>query len=266
MKLEGKVALVTGGGTGIGAAVARRFIEEGAKVCITGRRREMLDKLAAELPGTKIVTCAGDVSDFGDVERMVATAVKFGGKLDILVNNAGMPFHGSVTEISVDDWRHVVDVNLGGPFMTMKVAIPHILKAGGGSIINIASLAALRCIPLGAAYCASKAGLVQLTKQAALDFGPKIRCNVICPGAVKTPMLEGGMNAMKEAMHIDLESAYARFTSNSPLQRPAIPAEIAGVCCFLASEDSSFMTGAVLVADGGAAIVDADAVTHKGSH
>lgn len=262
MKLEGKIALITGGGTGIGAAVAGRFVAEGASVCITGRRQEMLDQVARSLPADKVVTCAGDVSNPADAERMVATVVEFGGKLDILVNNAGMSSHGSITDLDLADWQRAIGVNLTGPFILMKASIPHMLKTGGGSIINVASLAGLRCIPGGSAYCSSKAGLIMLTQQAALDYGPfNVRCNVICPGAVQTPMLEGAMNDLKNAIKSDLKGAFTNFTMNSPLRRAAVPDEIAGVCVFLASEDSSFMTGAVLVADGGAAIVDVNGVS-----
>jgi meso-butanediol dehydrogenase / (S,S)-butanediol dehydrogenase / diacetyl reductase len=261
MKLEGKMALITGGGTGIGAAIAERFVAEGAMVCIAGRRREMLDKVAYSLPTGTAITCAGDVSDNEDIRRMVSAAVEFGGKLDVLVNNAGMSIHSSITDMDLADWRRALDVNLTGPFLLMKACIPHMIMAGGGSIINIASLAGLRSIPSAAAYCSSKAGLIALTQQAALDYGPqKIRCNVICPGAVLTPMLEDGMNGLKNALNTDMKGAMTRFTSNSPLRRVGIPSEISGVCSFLAGDDSSFMTGAVLVADGGAAIVDVNAV------
>jgi meso-butanediol dehydrogenase / (S,S)-butanediol dehydrogenase / diacetyl reductase len=261
MKLEGKVALVTGGGTGIGAAIAGRFVAEGARVCIAGRRREMLDKVVNSLQAGKAISCPGDVCDPQDILRMVSTAVEFGGKLDVLVNNAGMSSHNSVTDLDLEDWRRALDVNLTGPFLLMKACIPHMIKAGGGAIINIASLAGLRSIPSAAAYCSSKAGLIMLTQQAALDYGVyKIRCNVICPGAVQTPMLEDGMDGLKKALNTDIDGALALFTSNTPLRRAGMPTEIAGICSFLAGDDSSFMTGAVLVADGGAAIVDVNAV------
>jgi meso-butanediol dehydrogenase / (S,S)-butanediol dehydrogenase / diacetyl reductase len=257
VKLKGKVALITGGGTGIGAAIARRFVEEGAKVCITGRRKEMLEQVSGSLPAGSVLAITGDVSNRNDVEKMVSQTVEFGGSLDVLVNNAGTGVHGSITDISMEEWMRAFDINIHGPFMLMKATLPHMIKAGGGSIINIASLAGLRCIPAAPAYCASKAGLIHLTRQAALDYGPqKIRCNVICPGAVRTPMLEGGMSNLKDALHTDMEGAGAYFVSCSPLRRIADPSEIAGICSFLACEDSSYMTGAVLVADGGAAIVD----------
>jgi NAD(P)-dependent dehydrogenase (short-subunit alcohol dehydrogenase family) len=194
MDLKGKVALITGGGSGIGAALARRFTADGAKVCITGRRREALDKIARTLPKGTATTCAGDVTKLEDALKMVEQTVKFGGKLDILVNNAGIDPRGTVADVDVSLWREVIETNLTGPFLMMKAAIPQLIKNGGGSIINIASLAGLRCIPAMAAYCSSKAGLIMLTQQAALDYGPhKIRCNVVCPGGTRTEMLEKAM-------------------------------------------------------------------------
>lgn len=257
MDLEGKVALITGGGTGIGAAIARRFVADGAKVCITGRRIEMLDRIVSSLPSGSVVACAGDVSDLGNAEKMVKAAIDFGGKLDVLVNNAGMDPAGRIVEVDPELWQRVIDINLTGPFNMMRTAIPHFLKNGGGAIINIASLAGLRCIPAMPAYCSTKAGLIMLTQQVALDYGPaNIRCNVVCPGAVRTEMLEHAMTSLAEKLKTDTDGAFAKMTSFSPLRRAANPNEITGICRYLASDESSFMTGAVLVLDGGAAIVD----------
>src|SRR4030042_2071621 len=168
MDLKGKVAIITGGGTGIGEAITRRFVADGAKVCITGRRQEMLDKVARSLPSGTVKTCAADVSDPKDVERMVETTLSFGLGLQVIVNNAGMeqaPL-GGVVDIDVELWRKVLDINLTGPFLLMKAAIPHLIKAGGGSVINIASLAGVRSIPRAPAHCASQGGLINLTQQA----------------------------------------------------------------------------------------------------
>jgi meso-butanediol dehydrogenase / (S,S)-butanediol dehydrogenase / diacetyl reductase len=154
-------------------------------------------------------------------------------------------------------WKKVIDVNLTGPFFMMKAAIPLLLKNGGGSIINIASLAGIRCIPAMPAYCSSKAGLIMLTQQAALDYGPaKIRCNVICPGAIRTEMLEHSMAPLAEALKTDINGALAKLTSLSPLRRVGFPDEVTGICSYLASDESSFTTGAVMVIDGGTSVVD----------
>jgi NAD(P)-dependent dehydrogenase (short-subunit alcohol dehydrogenase family) len=160
-------------------------------------------------------------------------------------------------DIDPELWRRVMDTNITGPFLMMKAAIPHMIKAGGGSIINIASLAGLRCLPGMPAYCTSKAGLIMLTQQAALDYGPdKIRVNVVCPGATRTEMIEHSLGPAAKAFGTDLDGIFARISSNVPLRRVAAPSEIGGICTFLAEEDSSFMTGAVLLIDGGAAVVD----------
>jgi NAD(P)-dependent dehydrogenase (short-subunit alcohol dehydrogenase family) len=258
MNLDGKVALITGAGSGIGAAIAERFVNDGASVCIAGRRQGKLDEVAHSLPEGKVLTCAGDVIKLEDVERMVETALKFTGKLDVLVNNAAIdPGGTTVVEVDLDLWHRVLDTNLTGPMQLMKVSIPHMIEGGGGSIINIASLGGLRCLPGMPAYCSSKAGLIMLTKQVALDFGPhKIRCNAVCPGGTRTEMLEKSLAPLGEALQTDLDGVFERISSMVPLRRTASPSEITGICSYLASDDSTFMTGAVLLLDGGAAIVD----------
>jgi meso-butanediol dehydrogenase/(S,S)-butanediol dehydrogenase/diacetyl reductase len=268
MKLEGKVALITGAGTGIGAAIAERFVADGARICITGRRQAMLDKAAQSLPAGKVLRCAGDVTKFVDVTRMVETALVFTGKLDVLVNNAAIdPGGTTVVDIDPELWHRVLETNLTGPLYLMKASIPHMIKGGGGSIINIASLGGLRCLPGMPAYCTSKAGLIMLTQQVALDFGPaKIRCNAVCPGGTRTEMLETSLGPLAETLGTDLEGVFERVSSMVPLRRTAAPSEIAGICSYLASDDSTFMTGSVLLIDGGAAIVDVSgaALTNAG--
>lgn len=257
MKLEGKTALVTGGGSGIGAAIARGFVAEGAKVCITGRHQQKLERQAATFPSESVITVAGDVSEPEDVKRMVDATVGFGGRIDILVNNAAHDVLGSIIDLDLDDWRRILDVNLTGPFLLMKEALYQMVQNGGGSIINIASIGGIRCMPGAPAYGATKAGLILLTQQAALDYGPfGVRCNVVCPGATRTEMLEEAISGMARDTGTDLESLMARFCSRVPLRRVSAPGEMAGVCTFLASDDSSFMTGAILVVDGGANVVD----------
>jgi meso-butanediol dehydrogenase/(S,S)-butanediol dehydrogenase/diacetyl reductase len=259
MDLKGKIALITGGGTGIGAAIARRFVAEGARVCITGRRQNLLDEVAGQLPSGSVYTCAGDVTSLADAQKMVDKTLSFNGKIDILVNNAGIDPPGTIVDLDVETWKKVIDINLTGPFLMMKATIPHMLKAGGGSIINMASLAGIRCIPAMPAYCSSKGGLIMLTQQSALDYGPSnIRVNVVCPGAVRTSMLENSMQGLANSLKTDITGALNFMTKFSPLKRPALPEELAGICVYLASSDSSFMTGAVIPVDGGAQLVDVD--------
>ena len=266
MKLQGKIALITGGGTGIGTAITKRFVDEGAKVCITGRRKEMLGKVAKSFPQGSVTTCPGDVSKDEDVARMVAQTVDFGGKLDLLVNNAAISSQAPVTDLSREEWHKVLDVNLTGPFLLMKASIPHMIKAGGGSIINIASVGGLRCLSGFPAYCSSKAGLIMLTQQVALDYGAhNIRCNAICPGGIKTEMTEREFGKLGKMIGMEPDSFFATISQDLPLKRFGKPEEMGGICTFLASDDSSFMTGAALVIDAGTAIVDVLGASMMGS-
>jgi NAD(P)-dependent dehydrogenase (short-subunit alcohol dehydrogenase family) len=189
---------------------------------------------------------------------MIEAALSLGGRLDVLVNNAAMDqIPNGVTQLDKEIWRRMLEVNLTGPFFMMKASIPHMIKFGGGSIINIASVAGVRSIPEMPAYCASKGGLISLTQQAALDYGPSgVRCNVVCPGGVRTAMIEGAMGPFAQALDTDVEGVFSHFTKDVPLRRLATPDEISGICSYLASDDSSFMTGSVLMIDGGTAVVD----------
>lgn len=259
MDLKGKIAIVTGGGTGIGAAVTRRFIACGARVCIAGRRQEMLDEVAKSLPEGSVKTCSADVSDEKDVERILKTALSFEGGLHVLVNNAALDQDppAGVVDMDVAAWRRMLEVNLTGPFLMMRACIPHMIKAGVGSVVNISSLAGLRCISENPGFCATKGGLINLTQQAALDYGRyNVRCNVVCPGATKTDMFTENMEAFAQMVGTNAEDIFARFMKDVPLPRVALPDEMAGICAFLASDDSSFLTAAAIPVDGGAAVVD----------
>lgn len=257
MKLEGKVALITGGGTGIGAAIAKRFVEEGAKVCISGRRKEMLEEVSKSLPEGTTTACPGDVSKEDDAKRMVEATVDFGGTIDVLVNNAGVSAQGPVADLDLDGWNNIISVNLTGPFLLMKASIPIMIEKGGGSIINVSSVGGMRCLPGMPAYCTSKAGLIMLTQQAALDYGPfNVRCNAVCPGGIKTTMTEKEFGSIGKMLGIDPETFFGIISSELPLRRFGEPSEISGVCCYLASDDSSFMTGSVLLVDAGTSVVD----------
>jgi NAD(P)-dependent dehydrogenase (short-subunit alcohol dehydrogenase family) len=267
MNLKGKTALITGGGTGLGTAIAQRFVKDGAKICITGRRREKLEQTAKTLPKGSVIVCPGDVTKEDDVKRMVETALEFGGKLDVLVNNAAADVKGKVTDLAPDDWRKVIEINLTGPFLMMREVIPLMIKAGGGSIINIASLGGTRCLPVCPAYCTSKAGLIMLTQQAALDYGPyKIRVNAVCPGGINTELLDEMIIPLAEKLGTDKAGALTYFSKDVPLRRVSTPNEITGICSYLASDESSFMTGSALLIDGGSAVVDVSgaAVTSAG--
>jgi meso-butanediol dehydrogenase / (S,S)-butanediol dehydrogenase / diacetyl reductase len=257
--LKGKVAIITGGGTGIGEAVSRRFVACGARVCIAGRRQELLDGVAKSLPEGSVKICSADVSNEKDVERILKTALSFGGGLNVLVNNAAIDQDppAGVVDMDVAKWRRMLEVNLTGPFLMMKASIPHMIKAGGGSVINISSLAGLRCNSEMPAFCATKGGLINLTQQVALDYGRyNVRCNAVCPGATRTGMFTENMEYFAQMLGTNVEDIFARFMKDVPLSRVARPDEMAGICAFLASDDSSFLTGAAIPVDGGAAVVD----------
>ncbi len=263
-RLEKKVAIITGGGTGIGEAIAKRFVEEGARVCIAGRRKEPLEKVAKSLPPGAVVICQSDVSKQADIDRIVSTALGLSGAIDIVVNNAAVPIHGGVAELTPAEWQQAVDVNLTGPFLLMNKIIPIMIKAGGGAIVNIASLAGLRCVPHSASYCSTKAGLIMLTQQAAIDYGPMgVRCNVVCPGLTRTDMNAIHMDRVAKARNIDREGAYKLAAADLAVRRPAYPNEIAPLCAFLASDEAAFITGDAIAIDGGIHMLDAGMVALK---
>ncbi|HEX5469483.1 MAG TPA: SDR family oxidoreductase [Gaiellaceae bacterium] len=249
-------ALVTGGGSGIGAAIARRLAEDGFQVCISGRRREPLEALARE---TRAMAVVADTGDPADASRAVAEALAAFGNLELLVCNAGVSMGGTVEEQSLEGWEAVLRTNLTGAFLAIRAALPALVESKG-SVVTIASDAGLRAGPASAAYCSAKAGLVMLTQCVALDYGPRgVRANCVCPGWVRTPMADSSMDDLAEAKGVDRDGAYALVGSHVPLRRPGEAGEIADVVAWLASPGSSFMTGAVLAVDGGNVIVDASA-------
>jgi NAD(P)-dependent dehydrogenase (short-subunit alcohol dehydrogenase family) len=260
MSLQGKVALITGGGTGLGAAIARRYVQDGAKVVITGRRERKLDEMIGTLPQGSALKCAGDVANPEDIERMVETALSFGSDIQILVNCAGTNDFGSITNVRAEDWRHTLEVNVVAPFLIMKLVIPHMIKSGGGSIINVSSIASLR-YPAGlSAYCTSKAALNALTQQAAADYGAdNIRCNAVCPGFFYTDMGLGGdmFPNIAKSVGTDIDTFLLNVYKDIPSRKPAYPGKLAGICSFLGSDDASYITGTIIPVDGGIITVDA---------
>jgi NAD(P)-dependent dehydrogenase (short-subunit alcohol dehydrogenase family) len=261
MRLQGKVALITGGGTGLGAAVAEAFVAEGAKVCIAGRRRDVLEKVARRFSGSQIAVCAADLSVAEDVRRMVETAVSFGGKLDVVVNNAAMGVPGSVVDMDPALWQKVLDTNLTGPFLVLKHAIPHMIRSGGGSIINVASLGAVRGLPFAASYCSTKAALLGLSRQVAVDFGPqKIRSNAVLPGGFHSEMFDRRVEELAVAAGSSVEERLKALAAPSPLKHIAYPSELAGLFVYLASDESAYTTASEIICDGGVHALDAAVV------
>jgi NAD(P)-dependent dehydrogenase (short-subunit alcohol dehydrogenase family) len=258
MRLDGKVALISGGGTGIGAAAARLFAREGASVVVTGRRLEPIEAVAAEVNGLAV---AGDTTDPSHATEAVAAAVATFGGLDVVVANAGIGFGGSVGDVSDEHWQRTLDVNLTGPMVLTRAALPAMLERGGGSVVLVSSVNGLVGTTDSAAYGTSKAGLLGLARSIAVDYGPRgIRANTLCPGWVVTPMADEEMDELGASMGIGRQEAYDLATTDVPLRRPATAEEIASCCLFLASDESSIVTGAVLVADGGGLAVALDSV------
>ena len=258
MRLAGKVALISGGGTGIGAATARRFAAEGAMVVVTGRRSEPLAVVADEVGGRAV---PGDTSDPAHAAEAAATAVDTFGGLDIVVASAGIDLGGGVSGSAgdVDDerWQRTLDVNLTGPLVLTRAALPAMVERGAGSIVLVSSVNGLASAKRSVAYDTSKAGLIGLTRSLAVDYGPRgIRANAVCPGWVVTPMGDEDMDGLADAAGITREAAYRRATAQVPLQRPATADEIAACCLFLASDEAAIVTGTTLVADGGGLAVE----------
>lgn len=245
-----RVALVTGGGTGIGAAVARRLAREGFRVCVAGRRREPLEAVAAETDG---LAWPADTADEGQVAALVEAVAERLGPLDALVCAAGTSAGGTVLEQTRERWERVLATNLTGAFLACRAALPQLLETRG-SIVTVSSLGGLRASPASAAYAASKAGLVMLTQCLALDHGPQgVRANCVCPGWIRTPMADATM----EGLGPDREAAYERVNRTNPLRRPGVPEEVAATVAWLAGPEAAYVNGAVLSVDGGVGALDA---------
>jgi meso-butanediol dehydrogenase / (S,S)-butanediol dehydrogenase / diacetyl reductase len=254
MRLDGKVAIVSGGGTGIGAATARRFTEEGAHVVVTGRRPGPIEAVAAEIGG---IAVAGDAADPSHARASVEAAERSFGGLDVVIANAGAGFGGTAADVDDETWERTLAVNLSGPLRLVRAAVPSLRARGAGSIVLMSSVSALVGATGSAAYTASKAALLGLTRSLAVDYGPRgIRTNAVCPGWVETPMADEDMDELATSHGITRDEAYSMATARVPLRRPAKPVEIAACCLFLASDESSIVNGAILVADGGATAVD----------
>jgi dihydroanticapsin dehydrogenase len=248
-RLDGKAALITGAGSGIGAATAELFAAEGAAVSVVDVRTEAAEQVAEGIRrrGGEALGLGGDVSDPADVERFVGETIAAFEVLHILHNHAGVLLPGTALTLSVEDWQRTLAVNVTGAFLCSKHALPHLIRSGVGSIINTSSTAGVVAEPNIVAYCASKGALVMLTKQMALDFARQgVRVNCLCPGWIDTafndPVIEesGGRDALEP--YID---------AFIPMGRQGTPIEVAKAALFLASDDSSLLTGHALVVDAG---------------
>lgn len=251
---DSRVLLVTGGGTGIGAAIAGRADADGWTVVITGRRAEPLDAVASRC--TRVLAIPADMSASSAVERIVEQTLARCGRLDAVVANAGIMAAGSLADTSPAEWESVMAVNVTGPYLLARASMPS-LRASRGSFIGVGSIAGLR-VPAGAsAYAVSKAALGMLVSTLAVDEGPRgVRANIVCPGWVRTEMADAEMTEFGASHGLDVEQAYEEATALVPQRRPARPEEVAAAVMWLAGTDASYVNGATLTVDGGTTLVD----------
>lgn len=249
-----RVVVITGGGTGIGAACARLLAQQGDRVFIIGRRHAPLNSLADEIGAQAVV---GDAASGESWQQTILPAILTqAGRIDCLIGCAGGMGLGRITEMSDSQWQQALDSNLNSAFASARACLPELVK-GGGNLLFVASIASLAAGPEVCGYVTAKHALIGLMRSIARDYGPQgVRANAVCPGWVTTPMADEEMQPLMAAHNVTLEQAYQLVCRDVPLRRPASAEEIAQVCRFLCSPQASIITGATLVADGGATIVD----------
>lgn len=248
-KLKDRVFIITGATRGMGTGIARKFAEQGAHLVISGRSKERGEALENELRnnGARTRFIQGDVTESGYNRMLVEGALEHFGGLDGVVTNAGMLGLGPVTDLDPGIWRRTVETNLDSVFYLLKYAIPEMTGKGNGVAVINASIAAYKNFPNHPAYCASKAGLVALARQVAVDYGPNLRINSICPGPVDTPLIHESAAAFP-----DPANAVANAGASTLMKRLGTPADIANLALFLASDEASWITGSTFTIDGGA--------------
>jgi NAD(P)-dependent dehydrogenase (short-subunit alcohol dehydrogenase family) len=245
-RLQGKIAIVTGAGSGIGRACALALIREGARVVLVGRRKDRIEEAAREAGGEALAVVA-DVSKPADIEQVIERTVNSFGGVHVLLNNAGILHAGNVEQITEQQWDETFHTNVRGLWLLSRAVLPHMRQAGGGSIINMASVLGINGARLRAAYSASKGAVLLLTKCMAIDHGQeKIRVNAICPSFVDTDLTAAVMQRAA-----DPEAVRRERISVHPLGRLGQPEDMAGLTVYLASDESSWVTGAVFPVDGG---------------
>lgn len=254
MRLEGKVAIITGAASGIGKATALLFGREGARVTCADINGEGAAQVVREIEkaGGQAASEHVDVSQDADVRSMVKETVQRWGRLDVLFNNAGVEAAALVTEMAEDEWDTQMNVNLKSVYLGCKYAIPEMLKGGGGSIVNTASIAGLWGFPQLSAYCAAKGGVVLLTRALAMEWAKEnVRVNTVCPGVIRTPMVERAIPWTQDLTTTTMEEAWVRVGQAQPIGRVGEPEEVAEAVLFLASNEASLITGVTVPLDGG---------------
>lgn len=247
MKLEGKVAIITGGGTGIGRAAAIALAAEGARVAVMGRRPEPLNETIDIIKeqGGEGLAIPSDVTIMADIEKARDLLRGSYGRLDVLINNAGSALFKSFRQTTLEDFDRIYQVDLRSVFAVSQIMLPLMLESGGGSIINISSILGVLGGKNSSAYCAMKGGVVQLTRAMAAELGPEIRVNCLCPSHIITPMMEDELSRIESKGKMD------KLTKMFPMKRLAYPEDMNGSILFYASDDSKWLTGNILMIDGG---------------
>lgn len=252
-RLAGKVAIITGAASGIGRATAELFAAEGARVMCADIQADAV-RDAARAAGNGAIACTVDVAQENDIQRMVAETVAAFGKLDVLYANAGIAEATNAIEMTLEQWTRMITINLTSVWLSAKYALPHMIAAGGGSIINQSSTAGLIGIPDLPHYSAAKTGVVGLTRQIAAHYGPQnIRCNAICPSSIPTPLVAGvwKTRAANANDNSSYEAQQAVVAAKHPLRRLGTLADCANLALFLASDESAWITGVAMPLDGG---------------
>ena len=247
--LDGKTALITGGGTGIGLTIAKRFHKEGAYTVICGRRNDKLKQAAAEISsdGSRVLAITADVTREEDIARLIAETVSRTGRLDVLVNNAGVMRFGKLDETSTETWDLMMRTNVWGPWRVMVHAVPAMKKGGGGSIVNISSIAGIKAFPGSGGYCASKAALQTISQVQAMEAAAdNIRVNCILPALVEDTEL-----AFPIVGEENIEDFWSKMRPLHPMGRSGKPSDVTEAALFLASDQSAWITGVLLNVDGG---------------
>jgi NAD(P)-dependent dehydrogenase (short-subunit alcohol dehydrogenase family) len=251
MRNQGKCLVVTGGGSGIGAAIARRFTLEGGRVAILDVALDRAAEVASGLAGALAIEC--DITDEASVESAIAQAAAELGRIDCVANVAGYHVYVDFEALSLEAWNRMLAVHVTGSFLVTRASLPHLRRAGGGSIVNYGSIAAVLGRPKSTAYCTAKAAITGLSRQLAVELAPdRIRVNTVSPGRVLTPMSTQMYTDMGDG---DMQAGIERAVVDTPLGRVADPDELAHATCFLLSDESSFVTGTNLMVDGGMSIL-----------
>ncbi|HEV7941512.1 MAG TPA: SDR family NAD(P)-dependent oxidoreductase [Solirubrobacteraceae bacterium] len=257
MSENNAVAVITGGAGGIGLATARRFLANGARVAVLDRSTSALERARMELSqGDRLLTFACDVTDRTSIDAALAAIVNRWDSIDALVNGAGICTFGAFEELTEEAWDLIVDVNLKGTFLCCQAVVPHMRAKGSGAIVNVASQAGRRGEKLIAHYCAAKGAVVNLSRAMALELAPIIRVNVVCPGVIRTEMIEGELKWREQTLGEDIEQTLAQWRSDIPLGRFQRPDDIAEAIAFLASKQrAGEITGQALSVDGGTVMI-----------